>query len=95
MKYYEKDKLKAVPVQEAVGKVLLHDITRIVPDIFKGPSLKKGHLIKKEDIEELLNIGKENIYVACLDGEIHGTIGGRLVEAIVMDACIGSISWPL
>jgi len=71
MKYYEKDKLKAVPVHEAVGKVLLHDITRIVPDIFKGPSFKKGHLIKEEDIEELLNIGKEHIYVACLDGEIH------------------------
>jgi hypothetical protein len=71
MKYYEKDKLKAVPVQEAVGKVLLHDITKIVPDLFKGPSFKKGHLIKPEDVEELLNIGKENIYVTCLDGEIH------------------------
>ncbi|MCP4670250.1 MAG: molybdopterin-binding protein [Desulfobacula sp.] len=71
MKYYEKDKLKAVPVQDAVGKILLHDITQIVPDIFKGPSFKKGHLIKEADVEKLLNLGKEHIYVACLNGEIH------------------------
>ncbi len=71
MKYYEKDKLKAVPVQEAVGKILLHDITKIVPDIFKGPSFKKGHLIKESDVQELLNLGKEHIYVTCLNGEIH------------------------
>jgi len=71
MKYYEKDQVKAVPVQEAVGKVLLHDITRIVPDLFKGPHFKKGHIITQADVEELLNLGKQNIYVACLDGEIH------------------------
>jgi hypothetical protein len=33
MKYYEKEKIKALPVQDAVGKVLLHDITEIVPDL--------------------------------------------------------------
>ncbi len=71
MKYYEKNKLKAVPVQEAVGKILLHDITQIIPDIFKGPSFKKGHLITESDVEELLDLGKEHIYVACLNGEIH------------------------
>lgn len=71
MKYYEKDKLVSVPVQEAVGKILLHDITRIVPDLFKGPSFKKGHLIREEDVEKLLNLGKEHIYVACLNGEVH------------------------
>lgn len=71
MKYYEKEKLKAVPVQEAVGKVLLHDITRIVPDIFKGPRFKKGHLITQADVEALLDLGKQHIYVASLNGEIH------------------------
>lgn len=71
MKYYEKDKMVSVPVQEAVGKILLHDITRIVPDLFKGPSFKKGHLIREEDVEKLLNLGKEHIYVACLNGEVH------------------------
>ena len=71
MKYYEKDKLKALPVQEAVGKVLLHDITRIIPDIFKGPSFKKGHIITENDVEKLLDLGKKHIYVDSLNGEIH------------------------
>lgn len=71
MKYYEKDRVKSLPVQEAVGKVLLHDITRIVPDIFKGPAFKKGHIITDRDVEELLNLGKQHVYVACLNGEVH------------------------
>lgn len=71
MKYYEKNQVKAVPVTEAVGKVLLHDITRIVPDLFKGPGFKKGHIITQADVEDLLNLGKQHIYVACLNGEIH------------------------
>lgn len=71
MKYYEKDQVKAVPVNEAVGKMLLHDITRIVPDLFKGPQFKKGHIITEADVEELLDLGKQHIYVACLNGEIH------------------------
>jgi hypothetical protein len=71
MKYYEKDQVKAVPVQEAVGKVLLHDITQILPDLFKGPRFKKGHIITQADVEALLDLGKQHIYVAGLNGEIH------------------------
>ncbi|THB77920.1 MAG: molybdopterin-binding protein [Desulfobacteraceae bacterium] len=71
MKYYEKDKLAAVPVKEAVGKMLLHDVTRIVPDLFKGPHFKKGHIITEADVDQLLDLGKQHIYVACLNGEIH------------------------
>lgn len=71
MKYYEKDKIKAIPVREAVGKILIHDITRIVPDTFKGPLFKKGHIITEADVEALLDIGKKNIYVTGMNGEIH------------------------
>lgn len=71
MKYYEKEKIKALPVKEAVGKMLLHDITKIVPDLFKGPLFRKGHIITQKDVEELLDMGKQNIYVAGLDNEIH------------------------
>ncbi len=71
MKYYEKDKMEAVPVKDAVGKVLLHDITRIIPDLFKGPQFKKGHVIAAEDVEVLLSMGKENIYVKSLENELH------------------------
>ncbi|AEG58807.1 molybdopterin-binding protein [Desulforamulus ruminis] len=55
--------MKIVPVQEAVGMVLCHDITQIVPDKFKGRAFKKGHIVQREDIPRLLDIGKENLYV--------------------------------
>ncbi|MBA3010754.1 MAG: molybdopterin-binding protein [Proteobacteria bacterium] len=71
MKYYEKEKIAAVPVQDAVGKVLLHDITQIVPDLFKGPCFRKGHIITQEDVAKLLDLGKKNIYVSGLEGEVH------------------------
>jgi hypothetical protein len=51
------------PVGEAVGQVICHDITQIVADEFKGVRFHKGHIIKEEDIETLLSIGKEHVYV--------------------------------
>lgn len=55
--------MKVVKTEEAVGMVLGHDITKIVPGEFKGVAFKKGHIVRKEDIQELLNIGKEHIYI--------------------------------
>ena len=64
--------MKSVRVQDAVGMVLCHDITKIVPGEFKGRAFKKGHIIKEEDIKELLSIGKEHIYVwENQDGMLH------------------------
>lgn len=71
MKYYEKDKVKSLPVQDAVGRVLLHDITRIIPDLFKGPLFKKGHVITRRDVETLLDMGKAHVYVTGLKNEVH------------------------
>lgn len=64
--------MKEVKVEEAVGMVLCHDLTEIIPGKFKGCAFKKGHVIQQEDIERLLNIGKRNIYVWDLDdGYVH------------------------
>jgi molybdenum cofactor synthesis domain-containing protein len=64
--------MKTVPVEESVGMVLGHDVTRIVPGKFKGRAFKKGHIIQAEDIDEFLKIGKEHVYVLELpDGFIH------------------------
>ena len=64
--------MKTVPVQEAVGMVLCHDMTRIVPGESKGPAFRKGHVIAEEDIPTLLEIGKEHVYVLNLEkGRIH------------------------
>lgn len=55
--------MKTVPVEDAVGMMLCHDMTRIVPGEFKGRHFKKGHVVQEEDIPVLLEIGKEHIYV--------------------------------
>jgi len=63
---------KTVPVTEAVGMVLPHDITEIIKDEFKGRAFKKGHVIREEDVDHLLRLGKERIYVLALSPEeIH------------------------
>jgi len=55
--------LKTIPVYESEGMILCHDITRIVLDDHKGPAFRKGHVVKKEDIPILLDIGKKNLFV--------------------------------
>ncbi|HOL18099.1 MAG TPA: molybdopterin-binding protein [Bacillota bacterium] len=64
--------MKKVPVAESAGMILSHDLTRIVPGQFKGAAFKKGHVIRPEDIPELLKMGKEHIYVwDPPEGHIH------------------------
>ena len=55
--------MKLVNTKDAVGYVLCHDITQIIPGQKKGPVFKKGHIIREEDIEVLLSVGKEHLYV--------------------------------
>ncbi|MEO1957946.1 MAG: molybdopterin-binding protein [Nautiliaceae bacterium] len=63
---------KKIRVEDAVGEVLIHDITKVDGDKFKGRVFKKGHIIKKEDIEILKDLGKEHIYVLEIkEDEIH------------------------
>lgn len=64
--------LKTVPVEEAVGMVLPHDITEIIKDKRKGVAFKKGHIIRREDIAYFKKLGKDNVYVLSLtDDTIH------------------------
>ncbi|WP_338832971.1 Putative competence-damage inducible protein [Moorella humiferrea] len=63
---------RKVRVEESVGTVLAHDLTKIVPGEFKGRRFKKGHIIQAEDIPELLRMGKEHLYVLALGpDEVH------------------------
>lgn len=64
--------MRKVKTTEAIGMVLCHDVTKIVPGEFKGVGFKKGHVVKPEDVEELLNMGKENLYVwECDEKSLH------------------------
>ncbi len=63
--------MKKVRVQDAVGMTLCHDLTAM-RDGFKGPVFRRGHVIRSEDIEEMLDIGKRYVYIWEENaGEIH------------------------
>ena len=55
--------MKLIETQKAVGHVLCHDMTQIIPGVSKGPRFRKGHVVTEEDIPVLLSMGKENLYV--------------------------------
>ena len=55
--------MRKIPVQEALGEALCHDMTAILDNGFKGVKFKRGHIITEEDIPELLNIGKTKVFV--------------------------------
>jgi molybdenum cofactor synthesis domain-containing protein len=54
--------MKRVPVQNAVGMVLCHDLTQIIPGRFKGVAFRRGHIVQERDIPQLLCMGKEHVY---------------------------------
>ncbi|MBP2637144.1 MAG: molybdenum cofactor synthesis domain protein [Firmicutes bacterium] len=75
---------KKVRIKDAVGMVLGHDMTKIIPGEYKGPAFTKGHIIQEEDIPHLLNIGKEHIYLLELsDDQLHeNEAAQRLAQAV-------------
>ena len=72
MKLKNKLQAKTIPVDQAVGHVLAHDITEIRPGIAKGAAFKKGQIIQKEDIAHLKRLGKERLYILEMhENDIH------------------------
>ncbi len=55
-------RIKRVPVDKAIGYLLIHDIT-IISKNKKGVLFKKGHIIREEDIPSLKKVGKRFVYV--------------------------------
>ena len=64
--------MKKIRTEDAVGQVLCHDMTQIIPGQYKGPRFRKGHIVTPEDIPVLLSMGRENLYVWELEpGKLH------------------------
>jgi molybdenum cofactor synthesis domain-containing protein len=55
--------MKLMKTEEAVGQILCHDVTQIIPGEKKGPAFRKGHIIAEEDIPLLLSLGKDHVYI--------------------------------
>ena len=55
--------MKLIDTKDAVGHVLCHDLTRIVPGESKDAQFRKGHVVTEDDIPMLLSMGKDHLYV--------------------------------
>lgn len=75
--------VETIPVEQAVGRTLCHDVTSIIPGRFKGPLLRKGHVIQAGDLEALLQAGKQHVYVLQLaEDDVHEDAAGlRIARA--------------
>ena len=84
--------MKLVRTEDAIGHVLCHDMTQILPGDgkgsarFKGPRFKKGHVVTAEDVPVLLSMGKEHLYVwEAGPGMLHEDDAARRLAAL----CLG------
>jgi hypothetical protein len=65
-------KWREVAVQDAVGLPLDYDLTGIAPGIGKGAILRRGHVLRQEDLAVLARIGKDTVRILELEpGEVH------------------------
>lgn len=55
--------MKEIKTENAVGHVLCHDMTQIIPGVTKDARFRKGHIVQPEDIPILLSMGKETLFV--------------------------------
>ncbi len=86
---------KTIPVDEAVGMVLPHDVTEIRKGEFKGVAFRKGHIIKAEDVEHLKRLGKEHIYVLELGADdIHENEAAEKLAAALAGKGVKSTGKP-
>ena len=64
--------MKLIKTTDAVGHVLCHDMTQIIPGVTKDARFRKGHIVTEADIPVLLSMGKENLYVwELVPGMVH------------------------
>lgn len=79
--------MKLISTTEAVGHVLCHDMTQIIPGVKKDAAFRKGHIVTEEDIPVLLSMGKENLYVWEKEaGMLHEDEAAKLLGTLCLNA---------
>ncbi|HAP32286.1 MAG TPA: molybdopterin-binding protein, partial [Firmicutes bacterium] len=77
-------KIQHLETEKAVGCIICHDITKIEKGAFKGALFRKGHRIRPQDVDVLLDLGKNHIYTLELDADdVHeDDAGTRIARAL-------------
>ena len=75
--------MKLIRTEDAVGHVLCHDMTQIIPGQYKDARFRKGHIVTAEDVPVLLAMGKENLYVwEKTEGMLHENEAAERLAAL-------------
>jgi hypothetical protein len=81
----QRQRIKTIPVTDAIGMTLAHDVTEIRSGEFKGRAFRKGHIVRREDICHLQRLGKENLFVMSIgDDEMHEDEAARAIADALM-----------
>lgn len=76
---------RTIPLSDAVGLVLAHDITEIRKGEFKGRAFRKGHVVRRDDVCHLQRLGKENLFVLQVaDDEMHEDDAAQAMASALM-----------
>lgn len=81
-----------VPIDEALGLPLSHDLTMIDPPKgFKGPRFRRGHVVAPEDLDVLRSMGRQNLTILQLEAdEVHED---EAAEALAEKLCGTGLSF--
>ena len=82
--------MKLIETKDAVGHVLCHDLTQIIPGVTKDARFRKGHIVTPEDIPVLLSMGKEHLYVwERTPGVLHENEAAQRLAALCRNENMG------
>lgn len=83
--------MKLIRTEDAVGSVLCHDITQIIPGVVKDAVFRKGHVVTEEDIPVLLSVGKEHLYVwEKQEGMLHENDAAEILRQVCQGEHMGA-----
>lgn len=75
--------MKQIKTLDSVGKALMHDITQIIVngnETKKHAVFRKNHVIREEDIDVLLSVGKDYIYAFEIpEGMVHENDAAKML----------------
>ena len=89
--------VRVVPVEEAVGKKLAHDMTRIVPGEFKAAAFTAGQTVSPGDLCRLQQMGRFDVAVqeeAAGAGAADSATGAPVHENDVAEAFAARMAGP-
>jgi hypothetical protein len=85
--------MKKIEVEKAIGTAPAHDITRTLPGRSKGVAFRKGHVVRPDDVPELLRLGKRHLFALKLSAaRIHEDEAALRIAAAV---CGPGLTWSM